>query len=70
MASQYRTLFSKSDLFHFADRVVSMHIRFKLILDMARLHNDKVMEDAYSGIVTELEILIDAYKLRELIKID
>jgi hypothetical protein len=65
-----KTLFSKSDLYHMADAIVEMHLRMDTILKLARADNNQVMIDAYSGIVWELELLIDAYKLREMTKIN
>jgi hypothetical protein len=64
-----KTLFSKADLYHMADKIVEMYDRMKLIYDFAVMGKDEQMQRAYSGILTELEILIEAYQLREMIKI-
>ena len=53
-----------------ADAIVEMHTRFDTILKFARTDNNQTMIDAYSGIVWELELLISAYKLREMTKIN
>ena len=63
-----KTLFSKSDLYHLADELVSMYIRMDIILKLARAEENKLMIDAYSGIVWELELLIETYGLKEMIK--
>jgi len=70
MVKQNKTFFSKSDLYHFADEIIGMYTRMKLILDFARMEDNKLMIDAYSGIVWELELLIDAYNLKEMTKIN
>lgn len=70
MAKSPKTLFSKADLYHLADELISMYTRMKIILDLARMENNQVMIDAYSGIVFELELLIEAYGMKEMVKIN
>jgi hypothetical protein len=70
MAKYNKTLFSKADLYHLADELISMYTRMKIILDLARMENNQVMIDAYSGIVFELELLIEAYGMKEMVKIN
>lgn len=65
-----KTLFSKSDLYHLADELVMMHNRMKLILDFAKMDKNQVLIDAYSGIVWELDLLISAYGMQEMVKIN
>jgi hypothetical protein len=63
-----KTLFSKSDLFHMADKIVDMYDRMDLIRKFYVMNNDdKAL--VYSGILWELELLIKAYGLREMVKI-
>ena len=64
-----RTMFSKSDLYFLVDQIVGMYDRFKLVYDFAAMGKDEQMQRAYSGILTELEILIAAFGLREMTKI-
>jgi hypothetical protein len=70
MPKSNKTLFSKSDLYHLADELISMYTRFSIILNMARMEKNQVMIDAYSGIVWELELLIDTYGMKEMTKIN
>jgi hypothetical protein len=65
-----KSLFSPRDLYNMADRIVEMYDRFNLILKFATGEDNKVMIDAYSGIVWELNLLIEAYGLREMTKIN
>jgi hypothetical protein len=70
MPKSNKTLFSKSDLYHLADELISMYTRFSIILNMARMENNQVMIDAYSGIIWELELLIDSYGMKEMTKLN
>jgi hypothetical protein len=65
-----KTLFSKLDLYHLADEIVTMYIRMDLIYKFAKMENNQVMMDAYSGIMWELNLLIEAYGLKEMCKIN
>jgi hypothetical protein len=65
-----KTLFSKVDLFHMAYSIVEMYDRMKLVYDFAVMGKDEARQRAYSGILTELEILIEAYSLRKMTKIN
>ena len=70
MTKSPKTLFSPRDLFNMADRIVEMHTKMDLILKFARAENNQVMIDAYAPIVWELELLMNAYGLREMVKIN
>ena len=70
MAKSQKSLFSPRDLFNMADRIVDMHTKMDIILKLARAENNQVMINAYAGIVWELELLIGAYGLREMVKIN
>ena len=64
-----KTLFSKSDLFHMADKIVDMYDRMDLIRKFYVMeNNDRAL--VYSGILWELESLIKAYGLRQMVKIN
>jgi hypothetical protein len=65
-----KSLFSTRDLYNMADKIVEMYTKFDLILKFAKGENNQVMIDAYSGIVWELELLINAYGLKEMTKIN
>jgi hypothetical protein len=65
-----KTLFSKSDLYHLADSIVEMHRKLDIVYKLAVSENNTEVMNAYSGIVWELELLINAYKLREMVKIN
>ena len=65
-----KSVFSKSDLYHLADKIVDMYDRLKLVYDFAVMGKDEVMQRAYSGMLTELELLIRVYGLREMCKIN
>lgn len=47
-----------------------MYTRMDLIYKFAQMENNKVMMDAYSGIIFELNLLIESYGLREMTKIN
>ena len=64
-----KSVFSKSDLYHLADKIVDMYDRLKLVYDFAVLDNNERMMNAYNGMLVELELLIRVYGLREMIKI-
>jgi hypothetical protein len=70
MAKSNKTFFSKADLYHFADEILSMHKRLSIVLGFAKMNNNQVMIDAYSPIIWELDLLIEAYGLREMVKIN
>jgi len=64
-----KTLFSKLDLYHMADSIVTMYDKFNLIYKFAKMGDNQLMVDAYYGIVFELNLLIESYGLREMVKI-
>lgn len=70
MTKSYKSVFSKADLYHLADRIVDMHTRFKLIYDFAKAAGDQDKASLYYGILFELELLIEGYGLKELVKIN
>jgi hypothetical protein len=53
-----------------ADAIVSMYDRLNLVYKFAKMGNDQKMMDAYYGIIFELNLLIEAYGLREMVKIN
>jgi hypothetical protein len=65
-----KTLFSKSDLYHLADKLVGMYDKMNIIYKLALAEDNKVMIQAYGGVMWELNLLIESYKLREMTKID
>jgi hypothetical protein len=65
-----KSLFSTRDLYNMADRIVDLHHKFDLLLKFAKMEADEEMTAAYSGIVWELELLIETYGLREMVKIN
>ena len=65
-----KSLFSPRDLYNMADNIVEMYDRLNLVLKFATGEDNKVMMDAYSGIVWELNLLIETYGLREMTKIN
>jgi hypothetical protein len=65
-----KSLFSKSDLYHLADKIVDMYDRLNLVYKFAVMGNDQTMMKAYNGMLVELELLIRVYGLREMTKID
>lgn len=71
MANTYKTLFSKSDLYSLADRIVDLHAK----MDLLRKWNesDPNKEEAaltYGFVCIELESLINSFGLREMCKIN
>jgi hypothetical protein len=70
MTKSPKTLFSKLDLYHLADQIVEMYTRMDLIYKFAKMENNKVMMDAYSGIIFELNLLIESYGMKEMTKIN
>jgi hypothetical protein len=70
MVKAQKSLFSKSDLYHLADEIVNMYVKLDLIYKFAKMEKDEVMMKAYSSIMWELNLLIEAYGLREMVKIN
>jgi hypothetical protein len=65
-----KTLFSKSDLYHLADKIVEMYDKMNLIYKLALAEDNKEMIQAYGGVIWELNLLIGTYGLREMTKIN
>lgn len=65
-----KSLFSPTDLYHMADAIVEMYNRMNVIYKLACAEDDNEMILAYGGIVVELELLIEAYGLKEMTKIN
>ena len=65
-----KLVFSKSDLYHLADKIVDMYDRLKLVYDFAVMGKDEAIMRAYNGPLFELNLLIETYGLRELTKIN
>ena len=65
-----KTLFSTFDLYNMADRIMEMYTKFNVILKLAKAEKNQLKIDAYSGIVWELDLLIKAYGIKEMIKIN
>ena len=65
-----KSLFSPTDLYHMADAIVEMYNRMNLIYKLAVAEDNKEVMQAYNGIVVELELLIQAYGLKEMTKIN
>ena len=65
-----KTLFSKLDLYHLADQIIEMYTRMDLIYKFAKMEDNKLMMEAYNGIMFELNLLIEAYGMREMVKIN
>lgn len=65
-----KSLFSPKNLYELADSMINMYTKMDLVLKFARMNNNKEMIDAYSPIVWELNLLIETYGLREMVKID
>jgi hypothetical protein len=69
MAKVGKSLFSPSDLYHMADKIVEMYDKFDLLFKFAKMEDDLERMNTYSTITWELNLLIEAYGLREMVKI-
>ena len=65
-----KSVFSKAELYHLADSIVSMYDRSNLVYKFAVSKDDKEVMNAYNGMIWELNLLIETYGLRKMIKID
>lgn len=63
-----KSLFSTRDLYDLADKIMDMYTKFDLLLKFARMDEDEQMIADFSGIVWELELIIETYGLREMTK--
>lgn len=64
-----KSLFSKSDLYHMADAIIEMYDRLNITYKLALAEDNQTIIETYSGIIWELNLLIEAYNLREMVKI-
>jgi hypothetical protein len=65
-----KSLFSPRDLYNIADSIVEMYDRLNLVFKFATAEGNQTKIDAYSGMIWELNLLIESYGLREMTKID
>ena len=65
-----KSLFSPRDCYNIADDIVTMHHKFNLLYKFAVMAGDEQMMADFQGIVWELELIIDAYGFKEMVKIN
>jgi hypothetical protein len=65
-----KSLFSPRDCYNIADKIVDMWYKYDLLLKFARMEDNEQMIGDFSGLVWELELLIEAYGFKEMVKIN
>jgi len=65
-----KSLFSPRDCYNLADDIVNMYTKFDLLYRFAKMDGDEQMMADFQGIVWELNLIIEAYKFRDMVKIN